>query len=502
MKALVLACLVAACRDSPPAASSIAVHIDHRVETIAALSWLAHPLELDAGGGIPRYNAELSTALAPFAKHPAVEMTRDLLAKGIAFEQPMELAIRLDDTLHLVDPQLPERWAGIDVPAYLVQVRAFATEAKLEAFFAAHQPYFTQVEAVFRTALAAHDPAPFFTKLFGPSPFAFTVVPALLQGPQSYGVHSGSAAYQLIGLGTLDRESLPTLIDDALIAHEIAHAYVNPVVERHWDELAPAATSLYALLAAQLTPQHYTTPKIMVDEAIVRAIATHYVRQAHGDPAAAAATREEVRRGFVFDAELERVIANGPNLEALMPALVEFFATAAKHGLPAVGFLGPINAIYTGPIAIIASPAMESYARAIDDQLFSGRWPVLHALAYAPQEIERASIVAYGTPITNASIAQTLARAGWKIGTDGITLGSKHFAGDHLVLIACWPRDDDPSRGIVVYTGATEADLSEVNALRAGATDWVVGRRDSPDHWTIIAKGDFVHAADGAWKLP
>ena len=502
MKALVVLGLVAACRTSPPAVSSVAVHIDHRVETIATLFWLAQPPGLDADGGVARYDAELATALAPFAKHPAVELTRDLLARGIAFEQPMELAIRLDDRLNLVDPELPERWAEIDVAAYLVQVRAFASESRLEAFFAAHQAYFARIEAAFRTALAAHDPAPFFIKLFGPSPFTFTVVPALLQGPRSYGVHRGTAAYQLIGLGALDSAGLPTQIDDALIAHEIAHAYVNPVVEHHWAELEPAATALYALMAAQLGPQHYTTPKIMVDEAIVRAIATHYVREAHGDPAAAIAIREERRRGFVFDAELERVIANGKDLEALAPALVTFFASVAKQGLPPVGFLGPINAIYTGPITIVASRALEGYARSVDDQLFHDKWPVLVADGLVPKVTAPSSLVAYGTPTTNPSIAQVIARAGWKVDTDGITLGSAHFAGERLVLIACWPLDDDPTHGIVVYTGATEANLSEINALRAGATDWVVGRRDSPDHWTVVAKGDFIHGADGAWTLP
>ena len=502
MKALVLLGLFAACRTAPPAASSIAVHIDHRVETIATLFWLTQPHGLDADGGVALYDAELTTSLAPFERHPAVELTRALLARGIAFEQPMELAIRLDDKLNLVDPDLPARWAGVDVAAYLVAVRAFATDARLEPFFAAHQAYFTRVEAAFRTALSAHDPAPFFTKLFGPSPFTFTVVPALLQGPQSYGVHRGTAAYQLIGLGALDRDGLPTQIDDALIAHEIAHAYVNPVVERHWAELEPAATALYALMAAQLGPQHYTTPKIMVDEAIVRAIATHYVREAHGEPAAAIAIREERRRGFVFDAELERVIAHGKSPEAMMPAVVTFFADLARQGLRPVGFLGPINAIYTGPFAFVASPALEGYARWVNDKLFYGKWPVLVAAGLAPSAPEHTSLVAYGTPTTNPIIAKVIARAGWKVGTDSITLGSARFAGEHLVLIACWTLDDDPSRGIVVYTGATEADLSEINALRAGANDWVVGRRDSPDHWTIVAKGDFIHGADGAWTLP
>ncbi len=495
MKALVvvaLAGLVAAC--SKTESSKIAVHVDHRIETLAALDLLARPLELDARGGMPLYKAELAKALEPFAKHRAVELTRELIAKGIAFEQPMELAIRLDDTLHLVDPQLPgDRWAMVDVPAYVEAVRAFAADAQLEAFFAAHQPYLARVEAAFRTSLAAHDPAPFFVKLFGPSPLSFTVVPALLQGPQSYGVHRGSATYELIGLGTLDRAGLPTEIDDALIAHEIAHSYVNPVVERHWAELSMAAATLHAQMAAMLAPQHYTTPMIMVDEAIVRAIATHYVRETHGETAAASAIRQEMRRGFVFDAALEAVIAQAGahDMEAMMPALVAFFATLAKQPLLPVGFVGPINAIYAGPIAVVASPAMTDYAHSIDETLFHGKWPVLGAEGFVAQDLANASLVAYGTPTTNPLIAKTLARTGWKVASDGITLGDNHFTGEHLALIACTARDDDPNRGIVVYTGATEADLSEINALRAGTTDWVVGRRDSPDHWTIVAKGDF-----------
>lgn len=487
--AIVIALAACGSKAAPVVVDRSSVHVDHRVETIAIIDRLARNPEATQATG--PYARDVDVAMAPFANHAAVAMARALHAKGFGFEQPMDLAIRLDAP----PPELA---------TYAAAVAKFAVDAKVEEFLAVHQRYIADVEHAFAAQIAANDPAPFFADLFGATGTHFTVVPALLQGPQNYGVHRDHDAYQLIGLGTVDDHGLPTAIDGDLIVHEMAHSFVNPAVDRHAAELDAAATSLFAWVAPAMEAQHYTTPRIMIYESVVRAVTSLYVRRHRGDHAATEAIRGEVRRGFVWTAELESTIAKQKthDLEALMPAITAFFVTTAakyEHGLPPLAFLGPIDAVYRHPIAIVTSPAMHDYAVAINDKLFAGKWPVTSTGSF--EQFPHVGVVAYGSALTNPLVDAITKRAGWKIAGDGITLGTKHWSGDHLLLIATWPRPDDPSQGVVVYTAADDADVSDANTLRAGPTDWVVGEKTATG-FTVLATGDFPHAADGAWLLP
>jgi hypothetical protein len=488
---LVIVLVLAACgsKAAPVAIDRPAVHVDHRIETIAIIDRLARSPEATEATG--PYARAVDTAMAPFANHPTVALAGAMHAKGFGFEQPMDLAIRLDAP----PPELA---------TYAAAVKQFAIDAKVEDFLAAHQNYIAKVEQAFTAKIDANNPVAFFKGLFGDTGTHFTMVPALLQGPQNYGVHRDHDAYQLIGLGDVDAEGLPTAIDGDLIVHEMAHSFVNPAIDRHAAELDAAATSLFALVEPAMADQHYTTPRIMIYESVVRAVTSLYVRTTRGDRAAADAIRGEARRGFVWTAELEAVIAKPKthDLEALMPAIVSFFVDLAKkyeHGLPPLAFQGPVDAVYQHPITIVTSPAMHDYAVAINDKLFAGKWPVTSTGSF--EQFPHVGLVAYGSAATNPIVDAITKRAGWKVAGDGITLGTKHWSGEHLLLIATWPRGDDPSQGVVIYTAADDADVNDANALRAGPTDWVVGQKTATG-FTVLARGDFPHAADGAWQMP
>ncbi|MEO8840605.1 MAG: DUF4932 domain-containing protein [Kofleriaceae bacterium] len=487
--AIVLVLAACGSKRAPAVIDRPSVHVDHRIETLAIIDRLARSPEATQATG--PYAREVDVAMAPFADHAAVAMASAMRAKGFGFEQPMDLAIRLDAP----PPELA---------TYAAAIAQFATDAKVEDFLAAHQRYIADVEHAFTAQIDANNPVAFFRDVFGETGTHFTVVPALLQGPQNYGVHRDREAYQLIGLGTVDDHGLPTAIDGDLIVHEMAHSFVNPAIDRHAAELDAAATSLFALVAPAMDAQHYTTPRIMLYESVVRAVTSLYVRRHRGDRAAADAIRGEVRRGFVWTAELEATIGkqHAHDLEALMPVIAKFFiATAAtyEHGLPPLAFLGPVDAVYQHPIAIVTSPAIHDYAVAINDKLFAGKWPVTSTGSF--EQFPHVGVVAYGSAATNPIVDAIVKRAGWSVAGDGITLGTKHWSGEHLLLIATWPRTDDPTRGVVVYTAADDADVNDANALRAGPTDWVVGQKTATG-FTVLARGDFPHAADGAWLLP
>lgn len=313
--------VVVAC--SKPAAPVPAVHVDERVETLAILERLARAHEWNQAAASP-YIRDVDQHFAAFAEDPAVLMTKQVHDLGLAFEQPMELAIRLD-----TGERPNDRWAQIDLAKYVAAIRDFARASDVHGFLAQHAAYIRRVEAAFATKLAANDPLPYFAELLGPSDAVFTVVPALLQGPHSYGVHTEHAYFQLIGLDPVDADGLPMTIDDGLIAHEMAHSFVNPAVDAAAAELEPIAQPRFDSVRAQMDALHYGTVRIFLDESIVRAIAAHYVRVAHGDAAAARAIHDEEARGFLWTAPIEEALAPGKHpIAERLPALVKAFSTS------------------------------------------------------------------------------------------------------------------------------------------------------------------------------
>jgi hypothetical protein len=483
VKRLVLVVAVACSKRAPPAPAPV-VRVDHRVETVAMVERLAG--EHEYSEAIGPYTDDVDHATAAFAHHPVVELARAMHDAGLAYERPMQLALHatVDGVGTTSRTDLEKLDAAID---------QFAADAKLDAFFAAHAGYIASVETAFRTQLATANPIPFFTGLVGKTP-RFTLVPALLQGPQNYGVRSGDDAYQLIGLGEIDENGLPKAIDGDLIVHEMTHAFVNPMVAQHADFAAPAA-QLFRLVEPQLRAQAYSTPRIMVDESIVRAVTVHYVRTTRGDAAAATAIRGEVRRGFVWTAALEQVIANGGarDFETRAPELAAFFAATAKRydqGLPPLPFAGPIDAVYRQPFAIVTSPATLDQARDVAATIFHAAPTVTPATEASFADHPHTGLVAYGTAATNPVIASALPRTTIAIDESSITVGARRFAGEDLAVIACVPRADDATHGLVIYAAASDAGVAGINELRAGATDWVVGRRVD-GRWQVVATGDF-----------
>ena len=257
--------------------------------------------------------------------------------------------------------------------------------------------------------------------------------------------------------------------------------------------------------------QAYGNAQIMLDEAGVRAVVVLYVRDRKGAQAAANATFDEVARSFVWTSELADVFAayrtsGAHGFEAYMPTIVTFFDGLAKRyakGLPPIPFRGTIDGVNTGAFAVVTSsdPAVTSYVKAVHDRFFKTAPFIVaspHTLADNPQQ----GVIAYGTVATNPLIADVASRAQWSITDDEIRLGTKTFSGAGLVLIACWPRPDDPIHGIAVYTGARSSDLVNINSVFAGGTDWVVARKQPDGKFAKLAQGNFAHAPDGGWLPP
>ncbi len=477
------------------APTPLAVHADKRVELLSILNRFA---------GAPEYRkvtdayaVDVDRAFGAFVSHPAVRATAELRAKyGIGYDAPMLFAVHLDDAWQLQRadelPSIDKRFTGVDVAAYAAQVRDFAVATKLDAFVAAHASAYAEAETALRAMIGGDDLVGFYDQIFGKRPDArYTVVPSLLSGPHNFGVRAGNDTYQILG-------NTATL---GLLVHELGHSYINAIFARHAAELAPAGTAIYPIVATAMRAQQYTTWQTMFDEAGVRALTVLYMFERKGDRAGAAAARDELRHAFWWIDDLVEVFRkckrdHAGDFETCMPAIVAFYdALATQYAAhpPLMPFVGPFDAIWWNDrvLSLPATPELVRYVRGLP---FAAKLP---AMSTDVDHTPNVGIVAYGSPTTNPVVAQAAAWGLWKITPDGIELGAKKFAGQHLVLIACWFRRDDPPHGIAVYAAADDKDLVGVNSIRHGPNDWLVARKTAKGY-EIVEAGDWVFE-NGAW---
>jgi hypothetical protein len=510
MRWLLLAALLActACKHKAPSAptqKASEVHVDRRVETVSIVMRLAGADEYKLASP-STYVDDVDKQLSAFADHKAVAMARELHGQGIGFDAPIELAVHLDDPdVEKTLPAAEPRWNGKPIKDFIAQIHAFQADAKLDAFFAAHAAYVKAVEDRVRSAVDKENPSGWFADFFGAPASKFVVVPGLLQGPTNYGVHTKDTMYQVIGLGTTDAQGLPDINEQVIetLVHEMAHSFINPLFEAHAAELLPAAQQIYPFVAKAMESQHYGTAQTMLNEAGVRAITVLYVRDRKGADAAAEATRAEVRSSFVWTRELADHFAKH---KTDIPELAKFLNDLAKQykdkGLPQLPFLGPVNDVVTHDVVVVApkeDTVLTKYVVAVHDKFFANA-PLVTADDHVLAAHTGVGVVAYGSPKSNPVIAEVAKRASWTIEDNALAIGPRRWGGEGLVLIACWPRADDPKHGIAVYTGARDADLADINSVEHGSRDWLVARRDEHGKFAILDSGDFHVASDGSWK--
>lgn len=519
-----------ACRGEPAAvdrsgsdapARGLQVGVDRRIELFSILFRLAGAEEYTQAQPTP-YLAAVERHFAAHRSHPAVAASRRVREEaGIGFDAPISLAVFLDDQLRPIRPLQPwppgldERWQKVDLDAYLDQVRRFASDTGSAAFFAGQEEYFARVEGRFRTLLAEGDPVAWFDQLFGARASArFQLVPGLLTGGANYGPHIERAdrrleLYSIVSLEDVDGGGLPrpSRFTVELIVHEMAHSYVNPLVDRHAAALEPAMARIFALVAEDMRKQAYGSWRIMGYESLVRAVTQLYVRRRYGDEAADRLAREDESVSFYWTAELAGELARPRrgSLESEMPRVVAFFERLAQRyagGIPIPPFRGPINAVFKREPALVepsrgASPELAAYIAEVRKQMY----PSAASLPGDGSEPATRAQVIYGSPATSPLVAALIRDSGWTVDESGVALAGKRFDGAGLVLIACRPHPRDSKLPILIYTAARDGDIVNSNAVFHGPDDWVVARRGADGRFTIVAKGDFPRARDGSWRL-
>lgn len=293
------------------------IAVDRRVELLSVLFRLA--------GAPPYADSETPYALAvddhfgQSGQHPGVAATAALAReRGISYDAPVELAAYLDDSIRPIrpldplPPGLDPRWKGVDVDAYLRQVRRFAANSRFGDFYRSQSEYHAAVEAAFRAYLAETPVIDWFDETFGRLPGAsYRVVPGLLTGGFGFGTSAkrsdgGLDIAQVVFLESPDEHGVPQPTTHSLenLVHELAHSYVNPIFDARVESMRASALPLFRLVEPAMREQAYTSYPIMVNESVVRAITVLFLRDRATEEDAQRSLQEQRELSFLWTAEL------------------------------------------------------------------------------------------------------------------------------------------------------------------------------------------------------
>lgn len=313
------------------------VGVDPRVEVFSMLQRAAGiPPYAPTGDARTPYARRVDAKLAALKDHPAVVHTQRLAeANGIGFDAPMALAVHLGwpglEPLLPLSPlpaALDDRWAGVDVEAYLADVRAFVAAAELEAFFAEQAPFFAEVGTTLEDFLGRYDrhTTAWLERYSGVGVDEVVIVQGLLTEQGNYGPHvvlpdGRTSAYQIVVLWHPDAAGRPQPTEELLtyVIHETAHSYMNPLADAHHGVFAAGASALFAKLERRMNDIGYGDWETLVRESLTRAATRAYLRSIGAEQALADARVLDDGHGFVW---IDDVIA------ALQPPIDDVDAAA------------------------------------------------------------------------------------------------------------------------------------------------------------------------------
>ena len=333
----------------------VEVRVDPRIELVGVVCRLAGFEEYHMRSGESPYTADADAWFHEFEGHPAVTRMRDLKReRGISYDATASFAIHLEDATaaRFAMPLEPwpgafeRRWNAASAEAFRADLEDFAKVSRFREFFDRHAELYAATEKRMVAIIDGNLDRSWFQEYYGTvGDAAFGIHPALFQGGHNYGVSieypdGKRAITPAIGCWKFDAAGVPefdaTMIP--LLVHEFSHAHCNPVIDRHWKDLAKSGEVLFPRVAAQMQRQAYGEWKIVLYESLGRASVLRYLVKHDDKTRANALAADDTKRGFLWIADLAKLLGEYeadrkqyPTLDAFAPRLVAFFDARANE---------------------------------------------------------------------------------------------------------------------------------------------------------------------------
>ncbi|WP_240924266.1 DUF4932 domain-containing protein [Thermococcus sp. 21S7] len=371
----------------------IYVEIDPRIELVTIIYRLSNPewyrenvdpTRVGADSRNYGYLRDVDEYFGPYRDMKAVKMVPEMIREGIEYDAIPEFAIHLsltnfskaapwDDMLELRPDLDTEK-----LDEFAEAVAEFAEKTNFWRFYREHGEFYNRtLEEFAKDNPGLVDLVGFEENFFGKNASSWRVVPMPLFCCHGFGYHTENGenvtVYAFLGFGKVDG-GVPHLYATAggstFLAHEFAHSFVNPAVDRHYELFKPYE-ALFNPVAEKLKEMAYPNFRIMLYETLVRAFEAYYLN-ATGNPDMAmlslsrnkvfyfvddvyraygyyAAHRDRYRTFDDFMPELARVIERVYNetdggKNVVINPTVDDFLKAAKTGGAVVAYGGSRSA--------------------------------------------------------------------------------------------------------------------------------------------------------------
>jgi len=390
------------------ARASLPVRVDPRVELMSIIFRLAGNSEY-CRGRVAGYTKDVDEHFGKFRDHEVVQTARSLRrVKGVSYDAVMSMAVHMKDTTTLEEavpfeprPEtLEPRWEVRSARRFLREAREFVKVTKFQAFLDAHRDLYATATKRMQAVLDKDLKPEWFDAFFGARPAArFQLALGMLNGPCCYAARlrhpdGKEDIHCILGVWETDGDGLPCFDRSMLgtVAHEFAHSYCNPLVDKHADALEAPAKTLWPFVADAMRSQAYSNWKTMMYESLVRASVVRYQAYARGDAVARKQAGIEDRRRFHWVGELAERLAHYEKtrqeyrtLDDFMPEVAAFYAQYAKKFAERMARAPKVVSIVPENGARDVDPATDRIVVTFDRPMRDGCWAVVKTGAPFPE---------------------------------------------------------------------------------------------------------------------
>jgi len=501
--------------------------IDQRSELLYTLAFLMGSANSTPANDL-YYVFEIKKYFSKYRNHKAVSHLERLWNKGIGVDGPINIFLNLDPNFELLPTTpayLSEKAGGLDsLYRFVADVKDFYADARFDKFFLSHHPFYKRV-----LQLASHNFRDFnivrlLEKYYGHAQHEYNVVLNLLNYGDNFSVISGRGSqkslYAVISSASMtltgDLPILkPSLLNVELIAHEFSHAFVNHLIDEHYQEVM-SYSPLYKHIRRSMQSQGYQDWSITVKEHIVRAVTNRIAELYYGkDLADAQFYDQQIAQRFIYTEALteslkkyEKQRDKYPLFSSYFPQLIQSFSNLDKEAIsrlqntvkrlrePAVEAIplgGSFSNDTTTAIIIsthepdsIGQKQVNDYAQKFMN-LFPNKFLVLKDEEALKKDLSQKNIIAIGTPQGNSFIGRYIGKIPIKIQPDKVVT-NKILPGNSYQLVLCWVNPFNPNKSMILHTAQQAKDIANYfwSSLKGNTHFWVA------EKLATIDRGNFI----------
>ena len=324
--------------------TALRVSVDPRIELMSIVFYLAGSSEYSKSRMFDYCDA-VDKYFAPHVDHPAVQFAAELVEKkGIAYDAPMSLALHIDNNFKPLKSfddwpwGIDSRWTKSDTQRFLNLLSGFAQDTRFDRFLKQNAGTYESIVQAANKFLDKADFRQWLNEFFGTNPEAqlnLTLSP--VNGRNSYKFRCENSPekqiYYIAGISQLDSSGKP-VFNDILFNHLVEYfpqAYIDPIVDRHREQLKPVAERMVDIVPEQFRQYVDGQWDIFTGECIMRTCQSCFIKKYFKERHEPFLTAGE-QYGLIFIRELTNLAETYqknrdkyPTFESFLPEFIKFF---------------------------------------------------------------------------------------------------------------------------------------------------------------------------------